>query len=297
MNLSLDKLIEIYLVHIEKIRQVSPNTVIAYANDLEQFRVFIHEKSESAEIELLSEKTVRRFIAELGRSGISASSVSRKLSALRALFKYAVENGYSFHNVASKIPNPKIKRKLPEIIEASSFEEMMELPEKYNRSGASEIKAILEILYGCALRVSELCSLNFGSIDINQQVIKVTGKGRKTRIVPVGNKSMEILKEYLDSAGENDYNKPMFLTPKQKRIYPRYIYRVVKKYLSMVSEISKKSPHILRHSAATHMLDNGADLMAVKEILGHQNLQTTQIYTHVSIERLKATYKKAHPKS
>jgi site-specific recombinase XerD len=162
---------------------------------------------------------------------------------------------------------------------------------------AKLIIAIIELLYGCALRVDELCKLNNIDLDLKEKIIKVVGKGSKMRIVPIGDKSISIVNEYLSIKKKNGGKEALLITKKGNRIYPRYVHRIVNKYLSKVTDIKKKSPHILRHSAATHMLDNGADLRAVKEILGHENLSTTQIYTHVSIERLKSAYKKAHPKS
>jgi len=158
-------------------------------------------------------------------------------------------------------------------------------------------KAIFELLYGCALRVSELCGLNIGDIDLSEMNIRVFGKGSKTRIVPLGQKSKLIIEDYINSLENPQHDNPLLLYSNNERITRHQVYSIVKKYLSRVSDIEKKSPHILRHSAATHMLDRDADLMAVKEILGHENLSTTQIYTHVSIERLKKSYKKAHPKS
>ncbi|MGE5351681.1 MAG: tyrosine-type recombinase/integrase, partial [Acidobacteriota bacterium] len=139
----------------------------------------------------------------------------------------------------------------------------------------------MEVLYSCALRVSELCSLNLGDIDFEKGSVRVTGKGSKTRIVPIGKESLQVVKKYLDSRSSLEYNYPIFVTSRNKRIYPRYVYRIINKYLSEETELKKKSPHVLRHTAATHMLDNGADLLAVKEILGHESLSTTQIYTHV----------------
>ena len=159
------------------------------------------------------------------------------------------------------------------------------------------VKVIFELLYGCALRVSELCDLNFGDLDIKNRTLRVKGKGSKIRIVPVGHKSIKLIQEYLNITNQQNSNEPLIKTKGGNRIYPRFVYRIINKYLSKVTDIKKKSPHVLRHSAATHMLDRGADLRAVKELLGHENLSTTQIYTHVSVERLKSTYKKSHPKS
>ena len=157
--------------------------------------------------------------------------------------------------------------------------------------------AIFELLYGSALRVSELCALYYGDIDLIGKTIKVKGKGSKERILPLGVHSIEAINNYLKLVERKSISSPLFLTKNNKRIYPRIIQKYIKENIQLVSDISKKSPHVLRHSAATHMLDNGADLLSVKEILGHENLSTTQIYTHVSIERLKKTYKTSHPKS
>jgi integrase/recombinase XerC len=139
--------------------------------------------------------------------------------------------------------------------------------------------------------------LNIGDVDFQSKTLKVYGKGSKERLVPLGQKSIEAIKDYMSTLKDRTFKNPLFISPKGERIYPRFVQRLVKKYIQKVSDVSKKSPHILRHSAATHMLDRGADLLGVKEILGHENLKTTQIYTHVSVERLKKTHKSSHPKS
>ena len=169
------------------------------------------------------------------------------------------------------------------------------LDEKGDES-AIKVKAIFELLYGCAFRVSELCSLNIADIDFHSMSVRVLGKGSKVRIVPLGSRSATVIKEYFKGRSSTG-QEPLFKNESGERITRHAVYNIVKHYLSLVTDIDKKSPHILRHSAATHMLDREADIMAVKEILGHENLSTTQIYTHVSIERLKKSYKKAHPKS
>ena len=165
-----------------------------------------------------------------------------------------------------------------------------------DKKNAKLYKVIIELLYGCALRVSELCNLNYGDVNISSKTVRILGKGNKVRITPIGDKSIIVLNEYLSDKNLNSKD-PLLIDRNGKRIYKRMVHRIVNKHLGKVSDLEKKSPHVLRHSAATHMLDNGADLRAVKEILGHENLSTTQIYTHVSIERLKTAYKKAHPKS
>jgi len=285
------------LTELSGVNRASDNTVQAYSRDVYEFVSFCI-KSEISDIFKVSERTIRLYVMKLSSSNVEKSTISRKLSSLRKLFEYAVRNEIIEHNPIKKIPNPKSKRKLPETISLDSFLEIFNLISKENNLlEALRIKAVFELLYGCAFRVSELCSLNIGSIDFARSNIRVLGKGSKTRIVPLGGKSSIVIKEYLNSLESRNPSLPLFISKKDERIDRFEVYNLVKKYIGKVSDINKKSPHILRHSAATHMLDNEADIMAVKEILGHENLSTTQIYTHVSIDRLKKSYKKAHPKS
>jgi site-specific recombinase XerD len=231
----------------------------------------------------------------LSESGLEKISMSRKLASIRGFFKYAYKLNYIDVNPASFISNPKSHRKLPEIVPLKIILDTYKEIEK-DEINSKLYKIIFELLYGCALRVSELCNLNFGDVSISSKTIRILGKGNKVRIVPIGDKSIIILNEYL-SDKKLSSKDPLLVDNNGNRIYRRMVFKIVNEYLTRVSDLEKKSPHILRHSAATHMLDNGADLRAVKEILGHENLSTTQIYTHVSIERLKSAYKKAHPKS
>ena len=284
------------LTELSGVSRASQHTIDAYTRDLNQFISFCIEKNITS-IDQVTERTIRNFVIHLGENRVEKSTVSRKLSALRRLLNFALRESLIDKNPISKIPNPKIKRKLPETINLDSFIEILRLLDEKGDDSAIQIKALFELLYGCALRVSELCSLNIGDIDFVGLSVKILGKGSKVRIVPLGSKSAVVLENYLNSLNNCLLNQPLFRDDSGSRITRHYVYRVVKKYLSEVTDIDKKSPHILRHSAATHMLDREADLLAVKEILGHENLSTTQIYTHVSIERLKKSYKKAHPKS
>ncbi len=296
-QLALKKVADEMLSEMSGITRASENTLEAYSRDINEFVNFCNEQMINS-IDRVTERTIRHFIVHLNENESTKSTISRKLSSLRRFFLFAIRNEYIEKNPIGKIPNPKVKRKLPEIINVDSYLEIFSLVDKENTvEEASQIKTIFELLYGCALRVSELCSLNLGDIDFYGMSIRVFGKGAKVRVVPLGSKSAEVLKEYLNSLTKKLNPVPLFLDEDGKRITRHYVYRLVKKYLSKVTDIDKKSPHILRHSAATHMLDNEADIMAVKEILGHENLSTTQIYTHVSVERLKKSYKKAHPKS
>ncbi|MFZ5947967.1 MAG: tyrosine-type recombinase/integrase [Stygiobacter sp.] len=285
------------LQELSGVRRASNNTILAYRNDLEQFLSYCNQNN-IFNIDDVNERTIKHFIMHLSQENSQKTTISRKLSSLRKLFEYSIRNNIIDFNPIKKISNPKVKRKLPSIISVDSYLEIFKLIMQENENfEAKKMMTVFELLYGCALRVSELCSLNIGQIDLKNQSLRVVGKGSKTRIVPIGNKSIEILNNYINSLDNKNYNQPLFLNEKGKRIDRFYVYHIVKKYLSKITDIEKKSPHILRHSAATHMLDNEADLLAVKEILGHENLSTTQIYTHVSIERLKSSYKKAHPKS
>ncbi len=294
-DLSINSAIQSYLEELSGLRRVSGNTLTAYKKDLAQFAEFCSELNLDSVVQI-TEKKIRLFLIKLNEQNLSRTTIGRKLSAIRGLMGFLYRNELISSNPLKNIHNPKTKRKLPETIDLESFLKVLKRIDEIEEKTTNE-KVIFELLYGCALRVSELCNLNVGDYDGGRKIIKVFGKGSKTRYVPVGSESIKILEEYLSSRGNPAPSEPLIVTKKNKRIYPRYVRRVVHKYLSKVSDVAKKSPHVLRHSAATHMLDRGADLMAVKEILGHENLSTTQIYTQVSIERLKKTYKQAHPKS
>lgn len=288
-----------YLDEIKNIKRYSPHTILSYVEDLRSFCQFCIDSSKT-EIEDISGKTIKSYIMTLNEISLNKKSISRKLASIRGMFNYACRMDYLQKNPAEGIHNPKQGRTLPEVASENNLNSILELVDKEidkKEKDAKLIKVIIELLYGCALRVSELCNLNIGDIDISSGTLRVHGKGNKVRIVPVGTKSKIIIKEYLLERNNNLPGEPLLLNENKIRIYPRMVYRIINHYLGVTSDLKKKSPHVLRHSAATHMLDNGADLLAVKEILGHENLSTTQIYTHVSVERLKSAYKKAHPKS
>lgn len=294
--MEISKALNEYIEYTEEVKRYSSNTIKSYKKDLFDFLNFCNKNSKK-QLNNISEKFIKNYIMKLNDSGLETISISRKLASIRGFFKYAYINEYISKNPAAVITNPKVKRKLPEVTTSASILDIYKNISKLEPQKQFRIKIIFELLYGSALRVDELCKLNIEDLDLNNKILRVKGKGSKTRIVPVGSKSVEVIKQYLTLRNTRIHSDPLITTKNGRRIYSKYVYRIVHKYLSEVSDIAKKSPHILRHSAATHMLDNGADLRAVKEILGHENLSTTQIYTHVSIERLKSTYKKSHPKS
>jgi integrase/recombinase XerC len=301
--MELEKVSTEYLEHLKKVKRYSENTVTAYCNDLKEFLNYCKDlkRNDAAsnnddkpyDITSVSNKLILSYRLKMNDNKLGMKSIARKLSAVRGLFRFSFINGYIEINPAASVKSPRLKRKLPEVVSEESI--LLSFKEADADDDPLLVKIIFELLYGCALRVSELCSLNRGDIDINKELLKVKGKGKKERIIPIGSKSMEVVKAYIEK-NQIKKNSPL-ITKGGKRIYPVLVYRIVKKYLSKVTDVEKKSPHILRHSAATHMLDRGADLNAVKEILGHESLSTTQIYTQVSVERLKKAYKKAHPKS
>ncbi len=297
MNQKYQTIINDFLADLSGIKRASDNTISAYKLDISQFSQFC-EKRNITKMEEIDEKTILHFMIDLNDSGKTRSSIARKLSVLRQFFEFAVRFEHLTSNPMRFIKNPKVKRSLPDTITLDNFEKILILlGEEENEKDIPLKKTIFELLYGCALRVSEACNLLFGDVDLENNTIRVFGKGSKVRILPLGQKSNDIIQNYLRTQPGYSPKDYFLRTNTGRKIYPKYAYRLVNKYLSKVSDINKKSPHTLRHSAATHMLDRGADLLAVKEILGHENLSTTQIYTHVSIERLKKSHKNAHPKS
>ncbi len=296
MNNNFKTYLNNYLTELAGARRASANTLAAYKRDIEQFFEYL-EAAGVKSFGDISEKKIRRYLIKLNGENYSVASVSRKLSALRMFFDYLLRLEIIEKNPLKNIASPKKKNSLPTTVSVDAFKKALKLIADSNDNYKEETLLIFQLLYGEALRVSELCELNVGNVDFSNNVIKVFGKGSKTRYIPMNSAVSSAIRNYLEMRGNPPNSEPLILTKKGNRIYPRMVQRLTQKYLSMVTDIKKKSPHVLRHSVATHLLDNGADLLAVKEILGHENLSTTQIYTHVSVERLKKVYKNSHPKS
>jgi integrase/recombinase XerC len=296
--------IEHFLKYLRIEKNYSPHTVDSYQDDLFQLSDFLsrHFSGDENCLEKIDNVTLRLFLGDLHEQGLSKKSIARKLAATRSFFKYLVRKEIVGHNPAVNVISPKLPKKLPSFMDESSVERMMELPDLTTEDGVRD-RAILEVLYGSGIRLSELIGLTLQDVDFKNSTIRVLGKGRKVRIVPFGSQAKASVQNYLRLKKEHsgpalrEHGVPLFQSPRGGKLYPKGVYRIVQKYIGLVSEIEKKSPHVLRHTFATHLLNRGADLQAVKELLGHESLSTTQLYTHVTLDRLKNIYRQAHPKA
>lgn len=278
-------------------RNLSPHTCAAYLRDLAEFREFLDGlgMADATALSRVDHLLLRRYLAELHKSN-QRTSIARKLSALRTFFRYLVREGVLPSNPAAALATPKRNRYLPKTL---SVDEATALMERGHGTTVLALRdrAILELFYSSGLRISELTGLDIGGLDLRENLVRVLGKGRKERIVPVGRKAHEALAAYLEARGAVDDNQPLFANHRGGRLTPRSIQRHLKSWLIKANVIKDISPHALRHSFATHLLDGGADLRAIQELLGHVSLSTTQRYTQVSVDQLMAVYDKAHPRS
>lgn len=300
-------LIEKYLRYLSVEKNSSKHTIVSYQNDLTSFLEFCASQEsvepEKVNIQTISRLIIRLWLGELTESGLAKSTIARKVAALRSFFKYCFKRGHIQKNPAHLLVVPKKDKILPKTVHTTDIERMMEMVDTDNPVGRQE-RAILELFYSTGIRLSELVELNSLQIDLKQKQVNVTGKGNKQRIIPLGDKAVSALKAHLetqtelyDSRTDADARKAVFIAAGGQRLYQRAVQRMVEKYLKKTSEVTQKSPHVLRHSFATHMLNNGADIRIIKEFLGHANLAATQIYTHTSVERLKNVYEQAHPRA
>lgn len=286
-----------FLEYLQYEKRYSPHTVSAYRNDLDQFFSYLQIQYQLADIRDVNHMIIRSWLAGMMSDGLSAKSVNRKLTALKSFYRYLVRNGEVKVNPMLKITSPRIPKRLPVFIEKEKME-MLDRP--IDGEGYTEMrdKLIVEMFYMTGIRLSELVGLKEQDIDFQKGTIKVLGKRNKERLIPFSNKSGAMLKIYLAEKrrlfGDAEH---VFLTDRGKPAYGRMVHRIVTARLGEVTTLAKKSPHVLRHTFATHLLDNGAELNAVKELLGHASLSATQVYTHNTIDKLKRIYKQAHPKA
>ena len=300
------KIIAKYLRYLKVERNASPHTITSYQNDLGQFRDFCqnHYKMEEPNLDKVERITIRLWLGELSEKDLAKSTIARKVSAVRSFFKYSFKRGFVEQNPAHLLITPKKDQPLPKTISAEDIERMMTSLAEAENPRAIQRWAIMELFYSTGIRLSELVGLNEEDIDTRLNQIKVLGKGSKQRIVPMGKQAQKALKHHLSGKSnlygkrtDTDAKKAVFLAANGQRMYPRAVQRIIKKILTQFSEVTQKSPHVLRHSFATHLLDKGADIRVIKELLGHADLSATQVYTHTSVERLKNVYELAHPRA
>jgi len=300
--MTLDILIEKFDNYINVERNLSLHTRRNYISDLKQFNDFLKREHSKIKYEAIDNTIIRSYLGFLYKKN-RKSSVARKLATLRTFFKFLLRAGILKKNPASLVSTPRLEKHVPSFLSIDEAFILLEMPDVTTFAGLRD-KAIMELLYSSGLRVSELVETNENDIDLNLGIIKVMGKGKKERIVPIGSKAIEVLNNYLQSGERkrrlpptSPLNLPVFLNQRGGRLTARSVARIINRYIEQCGLLKNISPHSLRHTFATHMLDAGADLRAIQELLGHVSLSTTQKYTHVSIDKLMEVYDKAHPKS
>lgn len=312
MRRGFDEWREEFLVEIGVSKTQSPSTQNAYATDLRQFGAFLAEQEGGApEVSEISGDHLRHFIQRLGKDGYSSASVARKTSCVRSFVRFLARRGVLEDSKIKAVPPRRVKQSLPKVLSKGEVENLIGAPDADTSLGKRD-RAMLELLYGAGLRVSEMCNLNVGDVDYSLGFVQVLGKGGKERFVPVGSMALGALGDYLEAARPKleraslskqsdlvtSLRRPLFLNRFGKRLSPRSVRRTVEKHLLEAGlDPSRCSPHTLRHSFATHLLAGGADLRSVQDMLGHASVRTTQIYTHVMPEHLREVYRNHHPRA
>lgn len=289
--------VEEFIDHLRKEKRYSQHTLTSYQKDISQFWEHITGTFEAESASEVSHFYIRSWMVQLMDNGVGARSVNRKLSALRTYFKYLMRQGIVKKDPTLKIEPPKTSKRLPVYLEREQTDKLFEIASIGEGFEASRDRAILEILYGTGMRKAELISLKDSDVDFHQRQIKVLGKGNKERLIPISENLVATIKEYIELRDERFTTDVLLVTDKGAPLYPKLVYNIVRKFLNLVTTLDKKSPHVLRHTFATHLSNNGAELNAVKDLLGHSSLAATQVYTHNNIEKLKEVFKKAHPKA
>ena len=299
MNYNLDNQSQVleFLDYIRDVRRYSPHTIRNYRIDLVQFIKYLYKYDSELLILDIDRNRVKEYMFSMHAKKMSDMTIARKVATLKSLFNYMSKNNIIDKNIMAMIKTPKISKKLPHLLTIKEINKLFSI--KLNNNQILMEVCILELFYATGIRISELSQIKIKNIDLSDQIIKVKGKGNKERIVVLGEKSIEMLKKYMAIfCIENQkylFGSLVKTKSKNEHISEKTIYNITKKHLKRISNDEKLSPHSLRHSFATHLLQSGADLMSVKELLGHESLSSTQVYTHVQLEKMKKDYKKSHP--
>ncbi|MCZ2355833.1 MAG: tyrosine-type recombinase/integrase [Bacteroidia bacterium] len=301
------ELLSLFIQYLENERHYSDATIAGYISDLRQWSVFCQKQcsdnnplSDEKSLREISSRNIRSFVAFLHQEKLTRKSISRKLSALRCYFKFWQKRGVISQNPLGKIPLPKTEKRLPVFANEEQAKSLFELPNITEPTWEGKRdKLLLELLYGCGLRRAEVIHLDWKDIDIANKTLRVLGKGNKVRILPLTQAIITAFQNYRVACIENHFPVQgcLLYTEKKEPLYPKLVYRIVHQSLSSVANLTKNSPHILRHSFATHLLNRGADLNAIKTLLGHTSLTATQVYLHTTLEQLQESYQAAHPKA
>lgn len=284
-----------FLKYLQFEKRLSNHTVLAYSGDIDQFFTYLRTNYEIKAIKDINHTLVRNWIVELMDQKISPRSVNRKITTLKTFYKYLLRQGTVTENPMLKIMSPKTSKRLPVFVEKDNMNTLIDTVGFGEDVEGIRNKLIIELFYATGIRLSELINLKIDNVDLQACHIKVLGKRNKERIVPFNDQLKSSIQKYID-AKPSLPSQFLFQMKSGKKMYEKFVYRLVNEYLSMITTIDKTSPHVLRHTFATHMLNNGADLNAIKELLGHSSLAATQVYTHNTVEKLKNIHKQAHPK-
>ncbi|MFO7843663.1 MAG: tyrosine-type recombinase/integrase [Bacteroidales bacterium] len=286
----------LFLKYLQTERRSSKHTIRSYENDLRHFNTFI----DKTEIQNASEKDIRAWIVDMMENDFSSLTINRKISTLKTFYKFLIREGYVTINPMDKVTTPKSSKKIPAFVDEQQINHLLDDFSFGEDFSGVRNKTIIEMFYNTGMRLTELINLKNSDVNLEEGTLKVTGKRNKERIIPIHIVFTDSIKKYQkEKEGqfpslEHNY---FFITDKGNKLYEKFVYRIVNKYLKFVSTIEKRSPHILRHTFATHLLNRGADLNAIKDLLGHANLSATQVYTHNTFEKLKSIYKQAHPRA
>lgn len=292
--------IQPFLDYLKFEKRYSPHTLSSYENDIRAFSSYLHENFGIVYLQDINSGMIRSWLASLKEVQISSKSINRKISSLRSFFKYHLKRGAIKGMPTTNVTAPKISKRLPVFVKEEETRQLIETLDRSTENWKSlNAKMLINLFYATGMRLSELINLKEKQVDRSRSQIRVLGKGNKERIIPVSKEMIELIRVYEEEKRKEfgEEGDTLLLTEKGKKMYPKYAWTLVNESLKGASTLEKRSPHVLRHTFATHLMNNGADLSAVKELLGHSSLAATQVYTHTTIEKLKDVHKKAHPKA